>query len=457
LNKWFSGLGQLHGLRNFKFDMSIQKLPYYPTEEDTLGKLISNLIFRLKIKETDIDTYFFEVEGNFYVNLRRWIQFPSNLDINYLSPEQDLNYSNKPMDCLTVEVTIDNDSKYSPNKIRKQTIAYLLEECLEDLSENKWWHIIAGRSTSFVFIYDINEPKQITLDSSETFVKVKNHKLCSELDYCSLPETDFKQDYDEGESSGCYTDLKYGCSIIQYFIQMVEPFDEFNHKGVQYAQWEYLKDCTFRVVTDIDEKTITHLTNILPSEWQSFKIDEKTIAWCFTNETDSSEVDAVELEIVILGLKLMRILPDDVPHFLDQLNMAPSKFIIHNNIKSIRFPISLENRILLISKSFPLNRKVDIDWFRELARYKLNYEKSFGNHSFSEEELQACLNFELPYIISDVKNMRGDRMLDINTWNNPINVTMRFREGKLLPSKDLVSNSIEEFIIVFNEIQTNFS
>ena len=110
-----------------------------------------------------------------------------------------------------------------------------------------------------------------------------------------------------------------------------------------------------------------------------------------------------------MGFKLMAIKSEDLQHILNNIDMSPSKFIIHNNLSALRFPIVLTKRMFMISKSFALKDKVGIDWLRRLTKYKIDYEKEFGNQAFSEEELSGCRNFELPYILSDVKNLRGSR------------------------------------------------
>jgi hypothetical protein len=458
LNKWFGGLGQSHGLRNFKFDISIHKLPYCPTDkEDILGNMISVLIEKSMVEEVEKDIcYKSKVYGEFEIQLKRWLQFASSLDINYLPPEEDPNYNNKPMDCLSIEVNITSDATYSPNNIRKKVIQHLLDNGLENLPGESWWHIVSSRSTSFVFIHDINEPRQIALDSAETFLKVKDYNLCSELYHCSLHGKDFIIDGDENET-GYYTHTKSGCHIIQYFTQRVAPFDEFNYKGIQHRQTEELKDFTFRVLPDINWRIMAHLTNLLPSEWYSFKIDNNTLAWCFSKETDESQVIAVDREIRLLGFQLKTIRSEDLPHVLENIDMSYSEHIIHNNVKQLRFPIALKERIFMVSKSFPIKKKVDNDWFRKLAKYKINFENEWGRHAFTEEELLRCRNFELPYILCDINNMRGNRMLDINVWDSPIWVIMRFRTGKIVPSQKIVEEAIEEFKKVFQDIRSQFA
>jgi hypothetical protein len=111
----------------------------------------------------------------------------------------------------------------------------------------------------------------------------------------------------------------------------------------------------------------------------------------------------------------------------------------------------------MVSKSFPIKKKVDNDWFRKLAKYKINFENEWGRHAFTEEELLRCRNFELPYILCDINNMRGNRMLDINVWDSPIWVIMRFRTGKIVPSQKIVEEAIEEFKKVFQDIRSQFA
>lgn len=96
INKWFSGLGQVHGLRSFKFDLTIQELPFLKNGEeasDAFEKLLTILVSKSWVKEVVKGLHYSaNISNDYCVNIKRWFQFTGNLDINFMLPEESLNF-----------------------------------------------------------------------------------------------------------------------------------------------------------------------------------------------------------------------------------------------------------------------------------------------------------------------------------------------------------------------------
>jgi hypothetical protein len=104
-----------------------------------------------------------------------------------------------------------------------------------------------------------------------------------------------------------------------------------------------------------------------------------------------------------------------------------------------------------IAKDFKFSKKAGIKSISELFAYKYKYERQWGR----------CDNLEQNYSYSELTNllfqpsiMRAQRSLDINIWNNPIWVVMRFYEEETASSHKIAIEAIKEFEIIFEHIQS---
>ena len=124
INKWFSGLGQVHGLRSFKFDLTIQELPFNKSklnESDAFDNLLDILSKLDWIEEISKGLHYKAIIADeIQVNVKRWFQFTGGLDLNFVLPDDDLSFFNRPLFALTIEVVLnDSNEKFSPQLIQK--------------------------------------------------------------------------------------------------------------------------------------------------------------------------------------------------------------------------------------------------------------------------------------------------------------------------------------------------
>jgi hypothetical protein len=89
----------------------------------------------------------------------------------------------------------------------------------------------------------------------------------------------------------------------------------------------------------------------------------------------------------------------------------------------------------------------------ELLKLKYSLEYEYGYDHMNGVEKQQINSKEIKDILFDMMTFRGKRMLDINTFQNPITINMRFKEGQLKSSNDLALDYILEFNKIYNKIK----
>lgn len=454
MHKWFAGLGQTNGLRHFKFDVTVQKLPYKSTasvEQDTIvNKLVEKKLLTEIVEGLHYQT---TIDEDIMINVKKWFQFSGDLDIYYLPPHDDDDFIYKPMYALSVEVIITNKEKYSPKLIRQRVIKYLFDNSLSGLQESEWWHITAGRSSGFIYLHDIGEPRKLILDSAETFVKIETNDLVSELDYCTLGNqfSDISKDDDDDD---IFIHKDTGCQVIQLFDQKIDPVEDYNYQVIQQHQIADLKRYSFRAVDSIDAKLMMRIRRMLPMDWVALQMDQNALIWCFPPETDESMISKTEKKIELLGIKILQVKSDDIPEIINNIStgIGPAGFHMLSDMNRISFPINLSERIFWISKYLDLDKKITEDRAANLLIFKYSYEDDHGHNNMMGETTLHTHTSELHALLFDMMSFRGKRMIDIGILTNQIWINVRFRERRNDSSDDLALQCIEEFERVYSRI-----
>ena len=440
LNKWFGNLGQAHGLRNFSFEITLYRLPYHLTaSSDIYEQLLDKLLELGKIEQTERRFVYKGSLGNkvsFIIN--RSHQFQSNFDINYLSPEDDKRYVNKPLESLAIAVTIKDNAAFTPRSVRKQILSYLVNEHLPPIPSDSWWHIVCSRITSFIFIHDISKSKPVSLDSCETFIKSESSKVMEEILFCKL-KREFKQAKHTADRT-IHSISK--CQVMQYFTQKREPFDEFNNSGVQFTQYSFMSDCIVQSTGKTDAITQREIVKMLPGYWFSFT-EDKMLIWFIPEDEKLPVIQSVEKNINSLGFQVFPLTQKAKAAVIDNIKMHLPDFIIHDNLNMVRFPIDLSRRKFVISNSFSFDQKAGFDLIESLVKFKLSYERHWG---YINELYKKSYSYrDLTDILFQPGEMRGEKMFDINIWDNPIEIVMQFNKCPVKPSNEVATSFVEEF------------
>ncbi|EGJ99553.1 MULTISPECIES: restriction endonuclease [Dysgonomonas] len=457
INKWFSGLGQVHGLRSFKFDLTIQELPFKKDsnhENNSFDAILKLLSGKSWMTETVPGfEYKADISKDYEVNIKKWFQFTGELDINYLLPNQDVSFLNQPAYALTIEVHINSSiEKYSPSEIRGEIVNKIANEILTNNTTEKWWHITSSQIRSIIYLHDISEPREIQLTQATTFVKTHYKATSNELSYCSLLETQF--DLSENDEDSIWRHKMSGIQVVQMFEQPINPVEQYNYQLIQYRQLENIKSHNFYAVENIDSSLLMRIRRILDHEWIAFQHNENNLIWGVPPEYNLKKVELINKKLELLNLKVLKVRQEDVTFILEnvQKDIMPSSWMFTSDMKSISFPILLNQRIFWLSKELPLKSKIGIDNAMKLLEYKYSLEDEYGfNHLQGKNEMKLNSS-ELRELLFDFFTFRGKRMLDISIYDEPISINVRFSEKSTESSQNLATKYIDDFLKIYDYI-----
>lgn len=457
INKWFSGLGQVHGLRSFKFDMTIQELPFDKTKKNesaAFDKILGILSTKSWIKEI-INGLHYEaiISADFTVNLKRWFQYTGGLDINFVLPDDDLNFINRPLYALTIEVIMHPSlGKYSPKLIQEKIVKKIAEEILTTTRNDSWWHITTSQIKSIIYLHDISEPREINLTSASTFLKTNSSPTQNENDYCSLSENKFTVTDEPGDSIWLHKKTKI--QVVQMFEQKINPVEHYNYQIQQYHQLNKIAAFNFYAIEKIDSSMMMRVRRLLNPEWIAFQHNDDAIIWAVDPSLDDKKIKFYHDKISAVGLRVLQVKKKDAAYLLKncQKDLVPSSWMYTSDRTTMSFPIILNKRIFWLSKALKINRSNDIDIATELLKFKYAYEKKYGFDYMNGKTQQNINSLEIREILFDFFTIRGKRMLDISVYNNPISINIRFAEGRLESSNTIALNYIEEFKQIYIQI-----
>lgn len=458
INKWFSGLGQVHGLRSFKFDLTIQELPLNKSkhdESDAFDNLL-NVLSKLDwIEEISEGLHYkANIADELQVNIKRWFQFTGGLDLNFVLPEDDFSFFNRPLFALTIEVVLnDSKEKFSPKSIQRTIIQRFSDDVLNNLDKKNWWHLTANQIKSFIYLHDISEPREIDLTSAKTFIKVSSDSAIEEYDYCMLLPSDFDLESQDYDYIGLHKET--GIQVVQMFEQKINPVEQYNYQLMQYHNLKNIVDYKFYAIENIDSSLIMRVRRLLHHEWIAIQQNEDVLIWAIPPTEKTNYVEDCHNKIQALGLTILQVRPEDTKDILEkcQKDLVPSSWMYTSDISHLSFPVMLNKRIFWLSKELTVKKKHNLEKLIDLLKFKYSYEHEFGYDSMQGKTEQQINSKEIKNILFDFFSIRGNRMLDISTVKNPISINIRFKEGKIDSSNDLAIEYIAEFNDVYEKIK----
>lgn len=459
LNKWFSGLGQVHGIRNFKFDLTFQKMPY---SADAESKDFSELIELLSKKKwaTEIEKeliYEMKISSDYEVIIKKWFQFPETLGLNFIPPTENNNFTHRPFYSFSVEVQIDsNVTKFSVAMIRDAVAKFFGNELLPVIEKESWWHIISSQPKSFIYLHDIGEPREIELAGANTYLKTNDSKCYEELEYCLLNDKKLARLTPDEEQADdlIWVDQKSQTQIILMFDQKMHPVEVFNYQIQQYHRMGSLKTHTFKSISDIDNKMMMRVRKLLHPDWVALQSENNEFFWAYPPDTNQELIAKHENKIKSMGLNVLKVLPKDVKNILSQVvnDINPGVWFTNSTLSSISVPILLTQRTFWLTKEIDIKKSFTQEIIAELIKFKFTYEHKFGFENLQGDENITLRSGEIKETLFDLFTFRGERMLDIAIFNNPILVNIRFREGKIHSANELSKYYLEEFEKAYKQI-----
>lgn len=449
INKWFSGLGQLHGLRSFKFDLTIQKLPYAKDEHDSL---IDTLMESIKKKKwaTEIQpdfAYTTTLKNLCTLNIKRWFQFSGQLDINFMLPNDDVGFIHNPLYALTLEAIVSNNQKvFSAARIREAIIKFIGKELLSGTENGVWWHLTSSQIKSNVYLHDIKEPRELLLETAYTFVKYKDHEVSGELEYCMLDPKKYELLSDPDDATS-WNQTGTQIKVQQLFEQKFNPVEDYNHQVRQFYKAKEWLQYEFKAVEGLDGLLMMRARQLLPMDWIALDKDGGDFIWGYPKTTPGDTVSLIDKKIAALGLRVLKVKQDVVEKMIDSVKIdIKPRFFVHGDFKNISFPIALEQRVFYLSKHIDLDHELDVNVLGKLLVYKFNYESKFGFVSTAGKEQVMLKEYELKGLLFNLMTFRGKRMIDIGIGNGQqLWLNIRYNDNRADDSTTLADTYCKEF------------
>ena len=95
-----------------------------------------------------------------------------------------------------------------------------------------------GQISSFIYLHDISQTKQIFLASAKTYVKQKNESAFSEFSFCSIDSNEFEL-LEGNEDDDTYFHKSKKIQVIQFFEQKQNPVELYHHQVGTYPLYRY--------------------------------------------------------------------------------------------------------------------------------------------------------------------------------------------------------------------------
>jgi hypothetical protein len=456
LHKWFSGMGQSHGLRMFRFEVSAIRMPFETIQNvlkaDELIKLLgTKQLIKCGLKENEYEGM---METGISFKLKPWFQIGRHLRLKTNIPEKKVDFWQQPMDALSIEVHIPGSlDKYSPSGIKQELLNFLFTGMDSSNTSNQWIYLLASQTRSFLYLHDISEPRELELDGARPFI-IRNNSVISEYTYCDLDSQYFKvKPNSEGEKA-IFIHTPSSCECVQFFEQSLSPAETYSYQRLQLDQISTLAQFEFRKATGLDRSQFMRIRRILDLEWVAFS-DDSSLYWCYPPNTEQSKIKYIEQKLNVLGIHVIQVNDKERQHILSNLSkdVPALELITITELGDAGTPIDLQRRGFWIYKELALEKKLNENFAMDLVKFKFSYERRHGYDNMGGNKNIRTHTSELPNWLCDMFTVRADRMIDIAILGNPIIVNLRYFSNSLASSIDLANEAISEFEIQFKNVK----
>jgi hypothetical protein len=177
--------------------------------------------------------------------------------------------------------------------------------------------------------------------------------------------------------------------------------------------------------------------------------------WGIPPGVKKEEILYIIKKIEALKLAVKEVREDDRDKLLSDLktDLPPATSMTVSSVKEAGLPLNLPSRIFWLKKEVLLSDEMDLDLVLKLLSFKYSYENQFGFNNMGGRAEMHSHSSELRELLWDFFTLRGDRMMDISTYKNPITLSIRYRENKLEKSNDLALYYLDQFNATYSELK----
>ena len=417
LNKWFSGMAQVHGLRKFQFSVVCQRCPHGTSEnwpQFTMNKMLA-------IPVEEEGKIILSVPGNsdFAFGVQSWFKNDLSLGIPYtLLSEPEIN--NVPLYSLEVNVSVASSvNQYKPEEYKRLIVQHV-SDFLPALNENEWWHVVATPCEGAVFFQETNSPSSIVLTKTERFIKVPDVPLLSEDKWLEIDNGQYLREEKDGFSWRTLSENE-NLSLNLYVTSRLLPIAAFQQYLLTKRQIERMRDYKFFCVINPTEETFDTVRHLaFPFLWPVMQSSKGDLFWACPSAEVEKQTIQIQKVLERTGISVRSIKSEGREKILDRVEMPTNTTFYASGANDLVFPVSINERIIQASISKVLSFDDSLEVLAELLMFKLNFEAECGFDPFKGKLHRKIASEEIRGQLLDLLTFRGRKMLDLS-----------FREGKL--------------------------
>ena len=424
LNKWFGGMGQVHALRRFWFNLVIQKMPEYQRHALTADALVAGAA-EGKIKLDDQVSF----------TIEDWFHPALGLGLEYVgSKELPVNI---PLHAFRICVEIDGEAPYDPQE-QVARISTEVASKLEPVPEPHWWHLVATPAQAFIFLQDICQPKIVDITSATAFVRIADQTL-PEATWIAVTSPEWKR----VEPSDGQRELAWVAQTTKTLVRVAVE-QRLNPVAVQHMREAYLEQVTsFEPMSFIRAPTsmLDTIRTIVPLTWSMIE-GSGSVYISVPDEKGAPHV----LQRLHERMSVSHVTSDQKRKLIRQLRMQSGvpTAVVRMIEDELSTPISLPDRVLWFQRELVAPSAPSAAVLAELAKFKMSYEHRHGYNYLAKRTKATMSPAQIRSYLFDFMSARGGRMLDITATAEP-SVNLRIRVGTSESTQATVEKLIGEF------------
>lgn len=382
LNRWFSGLAQLHSVKRFSFRVLPVKMPN--REPFELKGCID--LFNEKLGEEGFSVeksgLSWKVENqDVMLFAREWFASAANMFMPCaLNAPHDLKTA--PFSIFEFHI-INKTNQTDYDFIRYFICSNLLENCPNE--DGEWVSLLVSPLMAPVYIHDTENTIVSGIKPYTSYVKLDD-KICEELYAAlSIPDKFILQDDDDfvlaHQETGIFFSFKYS--------QPIDESTEDTFKAIKFKAKEvFRKSIVFEVGYNSEFEYSMALASANSTNLVLEDLDDKKLFFCFEKGESREEIKA-DLSEFLRSLKFQEIEPkvlepDDLIRLYKQiennLQFEISAEQVCHSRRSLVLPINLRSRVTKSIAEFQISIP-DVDYDNllfELFKYKMSEQNKCG-------------------------------------------------------------------------------
>ncbi len=460
LNKWFSGMGQTHGLRSFSFDLLFQRLP-----SGLDGSFKCSDIAKAIEANFPVDTfsngeaYEFDLDSSVNITVRNWFTSDLDLGLHYVPPKTEHGLVNIPLSVLRFQVQVSNEVEtYKATDCKDRIVSFIGERVLPSLSGGDWWYIVATAPKAFLYLHDIDEPKIIQLSNAGSYVLVGTSPVVPEKEWVFPQGEDYRRITSEGEDDLIWQHNSTGTQVTLIFEQEFHPVEAYLMQVRHWSLIKKLADYEFRAINNATQEIQELIRRVVDPSWIVMVSTDQTVYWAFPTSDDQRKVEKIEIILQRKNIEVVKLSVEGRKEVLRHLEsgvkeVTGSYETSENNLVT---PIWLNKRIFWLNRDVEIG-KLNKEKLLELIKYKLAYEQHHGFDYMHGKKETRLASEEVQGLLFDLLTIRGRKMLDIMDTGGILSVHLRIKSTAINSTSELLPEYLDEMDAIVDQLTSLLS